>query len=120
MKIEKKLYCHWDLVKFITEEHLIREDETLSTLSVIDGKDTELMIFLGKDESNNDYEVRVYKYSANDKYIPNKNDNIKGYEENDEYATFFFEEFEEAQQFVDYLGYVHKEYKIRPIRKIEN
>lgn len=89
MQMEKKLFCHWDLVRFVSEEHLKKEDGTFLTLSVTHGDKLELMIFLGKDDSNSDYEVRVYKSEPTDKYIPNENDNVKKYEENDEYATFF-------------------------------
>lgn len=120
MKIEKKLYCHWDLIRFVSENHLIQEDGSFLTLSVINDKCTELMIFLGKNDSNNDYEVRVYKNNKNDRYVPHKFDNIKDYSENGEYATFFFKEYEQAHEFVNNLGYIHKEYKIRPTRKIEN
>lgn len=119
MQMENKLYCHWDLVRFVTEIHLKRKDGTPLTLSVIDGKDKELMIFLGKSETQYKYEVCVYKSEKTDKYIPQKYDNVKEYEENDEYTTFFFDNFEDSKNFVDMLGYTHKEYRIRPIRKIE-
>lgn len=119
MQLENKIYCHWDLVRFLSEEHQIKEDGTFLTLSVIDGKTTELMIFLGKNDSNSCYEVRVYKYKADDKYIPNEHDHVKSYEENDEYATFLFDEYEDAHEFVDNLGYMHSEYKARPVREIE-
>ena len=118
MQVEKKLFCHWDLVRFITEEHLKQEDGTYLTLSVTNGDKVELMIFLGKDEASSDYEVRVYKSKPTDKYVPDKYDEVKRFEENDEYATFFFEKFEQAHHFTDLLGYVHPEYQERPCREI--
>ena len=118
MQLTKKLLCHWDLVRFVSEAHLNGKDGTNFTLSVIDGKDIELMIFLEKDKESSNFEVRVYKSKPTDKYIPNDRDEVLRYEENDEYATFFFENFENAHIFVDMLGYVHKEYRVRPIRKV--
>lgn len=118
MQVKDKLFCDWDLVRFVSEQHLIRDDGTFLTLSVVEGKKLELMIFLGKDDSNSGYEVRVYKSEPSDKYVPHEFDNVKRYEENDEYATFFFDEYEQAHSFVDMLGYVHNEYKTRPFREI--
>lgn len=117
MQVAKKLFCHWDLVRFVTEEDLKEEDGTFLTLSITDGGKFEYMIFLGKDDSNSGYEVRVYKSETSDKYVPNENDNVKRYEENDEYASFFFDEYEKAHEFADWLGYFHPEYKKRPVRK---
>jgi len=118
MQVEKKLFCHWDLVRFVSEKHLKQDDGTFFTLSVTDGENFEFMIFLGKDDSNSDYEVRVYKSEPSDKYVPNEYDNVKRYEENDEYASFFFDEYEKALRFVDFLTCIHPEYKVRPIRRI--
>lgn len=115
--MEKKVYCHWDLVRFISEKHLKQEDGSFLTLSVTDGVKYELMIFLGKTDSN--YEVRVYKCESNGKYVPHETDRVKSFEENDECATFFFDKFEDAHEFTDMLGYFHQEYKVRPYRKIE-
>ena len=111
MQLTKKLFCHWDLVRFVSESHLVGKDGTIFTLSVTEGKDIELMIFLEKDEKSSNYEVRVYKSKPTDIYIENDMDKVLRYEETDEYDTFFFEKFEDAHFFVDMLGYIHKEYK---------
>lgn len=113
MNMEKKLFCDWDFVRFVKEELLIKDN---STLSVTCANEFELMIFLSKSKLN-DYVVRVYKNKPNDKYVSNKYDNVKSYDENDEYATFYFDEYSQAINFVDTLGYMHQEYKTRPIRK---
>lgn len=118
MQVEKKLFCHWDLVRFVSEGKLNQGDGTFLTLSVTDGYNLELMIFLGKDDSNSGYEVRVYKSEPSDKYVPNEYDNIKRYEENDDYATFFFDEYEKAHDFTVLIGYMHPEYRKRPVQKI--
>lgn len=112
----KILLCHWDIVRFVKETDIVKDDGTFLTLSVTDGKELEFMIFLEKNGS--EYEVRVYKGKPSDKYIPYNSDNVKRYEENDEYATFFFEKFDDAIHFVSILGYVHPEYRGRPCRKI--
>ena len=119
MQVQKKLLCHWDLVRFVSEKHLQKEDGTFMILSVTDGDQFELMIFLGKDDSNSGYEVRVYKNEPTDNYIQNEYDNVSRYEENDKYASFFFEEYENALNFTKSIAYVHPEYKKRPVRKID-
>ena len=118
MQVQKKIFCHWDMVRFVSEKHLQTDDLTFSTLSVTDGNKLELMIFLGKDDSNSCYEVRVCKNEPGDKYVPNMYDNISRHEENDEYATFFFDKFEDARSFVEMLAYLHPEYKTRPVEEI--
>lgn len=117
MQLENKILCHWDLVRLIDEEQLIDGVGDFLTLSVSHGESIELMIFLGKSDDDSEYEVRVYKNKPSDKYIPHESDNVLRYEEKDEYATFFFKEYENAREFVDNLAYVHREYHIRPIRK---
>ena len=118
MQLQKKLFCHWDLVRFVSEKHLQKDDGTFLTLSVTEGKKLELMIFLGKDDSNSCYEVMVYKNEPGDKYVPNEYDKISRYEENDEYATFFFDKYKDAHGFIQMVGYLHSEYQKRPVREI--
>lgn len=52
MQVQKKIFCHWDLVRFVSEKNLQKDDGTFWTLSVTDGNKLEFMIFLGKDDSN--------------------------------------------------------------------
>ena len=118
MQLQRKVYCRWDFVRFISERHLQKEDGTFCTLSVTEGGKLELMIFLGKGDDNSSYEVRVYKNEPGDKYVPHECDNVSRYEENDEYATFFFEEYEDACSFTAMIGYLHPEYKKRPVQEI--
>ena len=47
MQANERLFCHWDLVRFVKESHLQKEDGTFLLLSVTDGNQLELMIFLG-------------------------------------------------------------------------
>ena len=117
MQLDSKVFCHWDIVRFIKEENLLKNG-VFRTLSVTEGNSAELMIFLGKADNDSDYEVRVYKNTPTDKYVPNECDNVKRYEENDDYATFIFEQFDDAHEFVDTLSYRHNEYRVRPITSI--
>ena len=117
MQLQKKLLCHWDMVRFISENCLKQNDGTFLTLSVT-GNGYEYMIFLGKDDSNSCYEVRIYKNKLTDKYVPHPLDKVSRYEENDEYATFFFDNYENAHSFTDMIQYFHSEYRIRPVREI--
>lgn len=118
MKLENKLYCHFDYVRFVGERHMKDDEGKKQTLSVTQGDTMEMMIFLEKADNDTDYEVRIYKTETTDKYVPHKCDNVKSYEENDEYATFIFEKFEYAHEFVDSIPYRHPEYKVRPMCKI--
>lgn len=113
MQFKDKAFCHWDLVRFFPEKLLTKEDGNPLTLSVITNHNRELMIFLGK--INTGFEVRVYKHKPENKYVPHEFDKgIESYEENDDYATFIFKHYYDARDFVEMLGYVHEEYRIRP------
>lgn len=119
MENRKKILCHWDIVRFIKEDKFVQECGPDAVISVCEGKRTELMIFLGKEENGENYEVRVYKAKPTDKYVPQPNDNILRYEENDEYASFFFDSFEKGTTFIEFLGPIHQEYHVRPVRVID-
>ena len=120
MQLEKKLFCSWGWLRLVSEDYIKQKDRTYLTISLTESEDpnSELMIFLGKDRFN-PYEVRVYKNKPTDKYMPKEQDDVKKYEENDEYATFYFNKYEQAREFVYMLAFVHPEYKVRPSRKIE-
>lgn len=122
MQLDKKIYCHWDLCRFLSEEHLLEDDclHTISVIDIIENNKVELMIFLGKDEQSSDYEVRIYKLRETDKYIKNKRDKSKRCEENDEYVRFFFEEFDLARDFLNMFSILHPEFKMRPLKKINS
>ena len=117
MQVEKRAYCHCNLVRFVPEYKLIDDDGTFWTLSLVDGKKVELMIFLGKNDSNSMYEVRIYKSTTSDMYIPHKSDEMFKYEESLQYTTFFFDNFDKAKNFLATLNDYHKEYALRPTVK---
>lgn len=117
MQLERKVYCHWDLVRFVKEDLLKNDDGTLMTLSVTDGAEHEIMLFLGKDDSSSQFEVRIYRCSANQKYIPHQSDHVLSFVKGKEYDTFFFENFNDAIDFLDTLSYRHEEYQMRPFKK---
>lgn len=117
MQLEPKLYCTCNSLPILKEKALIHNG-IFTTLSLTIYDQVELMLFLGKDDNNSDYEVRVYKSKPTDKYIPNKCDNVKHYEENDEFDTFIFEQFYDARQFLYTLYDRHTEYRVRPAQPI--
>ena len=118
MQFEKKFYCYWDMVRLVPEEYLKKPDGSFLTLSVTDGSITEYMVFLGKDEDSSEYEVRIYKSNPNDKYVPSNADNVKRYVENDEFTSFYFDNYHDAHYFTYMFGFIHKEFAVRPIRTI--
>ena len=115
MQVEKRAYCHCNLVRFVPEHKLIDDDGTFWTLSVIDPKKGELMIFLGKEDHDSMYEVRVCKSKTNDRYVPHEADEVSKYEESLRYTTFFFDNFNKAKNFIATLNDYHKEYMLRPV-----
>ena len=115
MQFKRKIFCTFKAVELISANYIF---DTKDTISVVLGQSKEAMIFLGMADNNFDFEVRIYKYSSSDKYVPYKYDRVKSYEENDEYATFFFEEYTSAVEFVSKLNYRHREYCFRPARNI--
>lgn len=120
MNMEPKnlVYCHWDLIRFITEEKMII-DGVFRTLSVTAEDVLELRMYLGKTDDGKFYEVRIYKTNPKQIYIHDVKDQILFYDENDEYATFQFEDFKDALDFLSTISYRHPEYRNRPMRKLE-
>lgn len=114
MQKTNKLLCHWSLVGLVPEEHILERN---IVLSLTEDESRELMIFLCRNDSS-EWEVRIYKANVTDKYVPNILDkNIKKHEENDEYATFIFDDYAFALRFLAFVGYAHPEYRIRPPTK---
>ena len=131
MQLEPKLLCDLGNVKFVNESDLLHPEDGLMTLSVTGQvdilkdaetnivKEMELMIFLGKSEFDNDeYEVRIYKYDSADNYVPDQYDHVIRYEVNNEYDTFFFNNFIFAKFFIATIMYYHHEYSKRPLKEI--
>lgn len=119
MQVENVLYCNQDCIRFVREDNLKNSDGSFNTLSVTDLHNTELMIFLGRNDQTLEYEVRVYKHRKWVKYKPEKEGDVKRYVVGEKYDTFYFDNFFDALKFVCTLGYIHPEYKKRPIRKIK-
>lgn len=99
MKIDemKKLYVHWDLVRFVTEDKV----------------DNNCMA-LAHYQSDVVYDLMVYLFKENDKWFVY----IYESEERDKCDTYDFDDFEDARDFIDYLPYKHPEYKERPFKKV--
>ena len=97
--------------------HLLPEDEPFKCdcISLTDGDECiEQKIYLAK--IGDEFEVRVYKANPKDTYVPSVLDfRVKRYEENDEFASFFFDRFFFARRFISTLKDVHPEYSLRPI-----
>ena len=98
MKFNKVVYCHWDIFRFMKEK--VFAESKCSAVSITDSKDIELMIFLGKKEDGEGYNVRVYTTET-------------------EFDNFDFDDFGSAHKFIDNLAYEHPEYRKRPTRKID-
>lgn len=94
---KKKIYCHWDIIRFLEEEKVSNDCITLEHI-----------------EGETHYDLMVYLYKEGDKYLV---DVYKSENEND-FDRFSFDDFREARDFVYYLPYKHPEYKERPFVKI--
>lgn len=116
MNIANKVYCDMDLVRFVKEDQLL-VDGVPQTLSITCcGDKYELMVFLEKDNKQNMYEVRVYKREPSQGCVIHINDKFTRYGENADFATFGFEEFMDAIEFLDTLTDRHPEYCARPLK----
>ena len=110
MQFENVLKCHRSLFHLITEEHLLQCD----CISLTDENNVEQKIYLAK--AANGFEVRIYKAHAEDTFVPSILDfEIKKYESNNEFASFFFDRFFFAHRFIAILQKTHPEYDERPI-----
>ena len=112
MQLTKKVFCDGSRVTLVPEK-IIRSNGY--TLSITSGGKKETMVFLGTRKKSAGYEVRVYKNNSDAKYIPHELDNIQAYEENNEFATFIFDNYVAANNFTSSLEYRHKEFMPRPM-----
>ena len=110
MQFENVLKCHRSLFHLITEEDVFQCD----CISITDENNIEQKIYLAK--ADNGFEVRIYKAHPEDTYIASILDfEIKKYESNSEFASFFFDRFFFAHRFIAILQKAHPEYDERPI-----
>lgn len=113
----KIIFCHWDLLRFLEQKHMVNDNGEDMTLSVTAAGDMECKLFLKKHDTG--YDVTVIKCEENGNYTPHEDDNVDSYEENNEQAVFHFKDFDKARSFLDNLGYFHKEYAVRPMEKLD-
>jgi len=111
MQFENAVKWHQEFIHQLPED----EPNKCDCISLTDGKDcTEQKIYLAK--AGNEFEVRVCKAHPQDTYIPSVLDfQVKRYEDNDKYASFFFDRLFFARRFISTLKDVHPEYRNRPI-----
>ena len=111
--MERKLICHPAYLQEISEDDAIFQG---GYISICDEHRVEQMIFIYKNESSAEFEVRVPKSNQIDTYASNKYDKfIIRFEVNANFASFFFEHFLFACLFVNNLETVHPEYGVRPL-----
>lgn len=110
MQFENTLKCHRSFIHLITEQDIVQ----CGCISLTDGENAiEQKIYLVK--TTNEFEVRVYKVNPKDAYVPHVLDfQVKRYEANDQFASFFFDRFFYARRFICTLKEFHPEYNIRP------
>lgn len=114
MNLNEKFPCDWNLIRFLDEKDLILTDDSYATISVTEPHRGELMIFFGKSDDGSSFEARIYKNKPSDRYIPHAMDKCSSFEENEEYATFFFGKYIDVKDFIVWLGHRHMEYVRRP------
>ena len=105
------LKCHPNYLQEITKNDILRQ----GCISICDDNQVEQMVFLLPGKYDDELEVRIYKAHSADTYVPNKCDlKLKRYEENDIFASFFFDGLIYARHFIRVLKNNHPEYDIRP------
>ena len=110
-----KVYCNLDFLRVVTEQTLKNADGSCKTLSVMRGKEYEMMIFLGRKNKKSDYFVKVYKCEPKNIFVRHAKDSYRRYDVGPLYDAFFFDEFEEAKAFIQTLFDRHPEYDMRPV-----
>lgn len=112
MQFENRITCYPSYLQEIPESDIVRQ----GCVSICDNHRVEQMIFLIPCITDAPgFEVRVYKAHSTDTYVPNPCDiNLKKYTENDEFASFIFDDLVFARHFIRVFEHNHPEYKIRP------
>ena len=118
-QIKDTLYVSWNEIKNITQEKMVRSDGNFRTISVTNGGAYEVMIFLGFNDYNGEFEVTIHKSEPGIVFGPNAYDKFSHYELQDEFDIFFFAKFEDAKEFISILSNDYPEYQKRPYRLIE-
>lgn len=118
MQVKNILFCPFTTIRSLPEDLFINNEIRFNSISFTE-REYQLMIFLCKQMHGDGYNVRIYKNTSAIKHIPHHKDSAIWYDENDEYSTIFFETFFMAKEFLLNLAYHHKEYHIRPYRKIK-
>ena len=99
--MEKKLICYPAYLQEISEDDAIFQG---GCISICDEHHVERMIYIYKNESSAEFEVRVPKSNQIDTYASNKYDYlIKRFEANGNFVSFFFNHFLFACLFVNNL-----------------
>ena len=119
MQVKEKLYCAFNNFSNLPEEIFIHPEIAFRTVSLTD-ENYELMIFVDRDVYNNCYNIIIYKKESSDTHRPHASDNSFGYDENAEYTTIYFANYNLVKEFLRKLAYNHREYHQRPYRKIKN
>lgn len=129
MNLNEKVYFNYNQIRFVTEENFKTSDGSFETISLTTSLVTkeepmkiqnyEIMVFIGKETKDSDYEVRIYRNNSDDKYVCCGIDNANRYEENDDYTSIFFDTFEDVKKFLSLPYYLHTEFMKRPLRKIK-
>ena len=119
MQLNHRMFCKMNEVRSFNEERLLRANGKRWTLSIVnEEKNAELSIFIDKDDCNDCYEVRVYKFNLADKYIPNDNDKAIAFMDCSNFVAFFFKDFADSVDFVATIETLHPEFKERPFLRI--
>ena len=118
MIMNKKIYCYIGITKAIKKKALCVDKNYYSFFTIINKVKMQLMIYLGRDDYDTCFEVKVIKSSPSDKYIPHECDPVSWFSEKDEYVSFYFDVFEYAVEFVNTFFERHKELSKRPMQKI--
>jgi len=100
LKDKSIMWCHWDLIRFLTEDKCDMNTSIIAECSYEELKDG-TPVYL-------DY--RIYLYKEDNKYI------VQVYVDHYNYNRYEYNTFDEAINFMDDMPYTHKELSKRPMR----
>lgn len=102
MRLNNKMYCHYEMVRNFPESYI--EDGT--TMSVLGPQGVELKLFMEKvEDSKNAYEVRAYRKAPEVfcRIDLKNNPHIKSIQEEEDYLSIFMDSYVSGRSLVEHF-----------------
>lgn len=98
------VWCHWDLIRFLSEDNVNFETDIVGLCDYRTRKDTKEEVMV---------DLRVFYYKENDKYI------LRIYKDDETFDIMSFDTSAEGFRVFEMLPYNYPEYAVRPFKIVE-